>query len=73
MAGSGNQGAGEMPQPIRALAVFAEDLGSVPWTQIGDSQLPVATVPGDLTPLLTSGLLQAHIIHIHTLRHTSIK
>lgn len=41
-----------MVQGIRALAVLAEDQGSVPSTQIhGGSQLPITLVIGDLVAL----------------------
>ena len=42
--------AGEMVQRLRACTDLAEDLGSVPCTKSGDSQLPVTLAAGHQLP-----------------------
>lgn len=55
-------GAREVAQWVRALTDLPEDRNSVPNTQSGFSQLPVAPVPQDLTP--SSGLSKYCVIYI---------
>ena len=55
-------GAREVAQWVGALTDLPEDWNSVPSTQSGFSQLPVAPVPQDLTP--SSGLSKYCVMYI---------
>lgn len=51
-------GAGGMAQWLRPLITLPEDVGSIPSTQPGGSQLPIIPIPGD--PMPFSALLRYH-------------